>query len=139
MSLDLVKFCHGFPAPMYRPLEVQGHLVSAVEIWSRRSDEDIEEVSIKIAVECYIYKYFRFVIVPLIVHCYIQLMVTSVALAFTCAGLICRESQATETTKSQQAQLHHFLTKTSFFIYFRLNLFAAFFWCINTYCPCYFK
>ena len=45
ISLSQIKFCQGFPAPLYRPLEVQGHLVSAVEIWSRRTDEDTEEVS----------------------------------------------------------------------------------------------
>ena len=46
ISLSQIKFCQGFPAPLYRPLEVQGHLVSAVEIWSRRTDEDTEEVKI---------------------------------------------------------------------------------------------
>ena len=44
-DLSHIKFCQGFPAPLYRPLEVQGHLVSAVEIWSRRTDEDTEEVN----------------------------------------------------------------------------------------------
>jgi len=44
ISLSQIKFCQGFPAPLYRPLEVQGHLVSAVEIWSRRTDEDTEEI-----------------------------------------------------------------------------------------------
>lgn len=46
MGLAKIKFCRGFPAPLYRPLEVQGHVVSSVEVWSRRSDEDVEEVKI---------------------------------------------------------------------------------------------
>ena len=43
-TLAEINFCRGFPAPYYRALEIQGHIVAHPEIWSTRTDNETEEV-----------------------------------------------------------------------------------------------
>lgn len=88
MGLAKIKFCRGFPAPLYRPLEVQGHVVSSVEVWSRRSDEDVEEVTIMSCFKVLLYQ-FRSVTVRWTVHSCSIRTITFAIHASTFAALTC--------------------------------------------------